>query len=63
MDIHKNARSCAASRALLVRLSLIPLLIPIIGLWLLRDSRTRMAAAFLLTWATYSLGLALFQAR
>ena len=50
-------------RPLLVRLSLIPLLIPIIGLWLLRDSRTRMATAFLLTWATYSLGLALFQAR
>ena len=50
-------------RPLLVRLSLIPLLLPVIGFWLSRRTKAQVATAFLLTWAIYTLFLALFQAR
>ena len=50
-------------RPLLVRLSLIPLLLPFLGFWLLTRSKARVATAFLLTWSVCTLLLALSQAR
>ena len=50
-------------RPLLVRLSLIPLLLPILGIWLLKHGKERIATAFLLAWAAFTLLFALFQAR
>ena len=50
-------------RPLLVRLSLIPLLLPILGIWLLKQGTERIANAFLLAWAVFTLLFALFQAR
>lgn len=50
-------------RPLLVRLSLIPLLLPFVGFWLLKRTGARVATVFLLTWTICTLLLALFQAR
>jgi asparagine N-glycosylation enzyme membrane subunit Stt3 len=50
-------------RPLLVRLSLVPVLLPLIAVWLLRRGQERVATAFVLSWAFLSLSLALFQAR
>jgi len=50
-------------RPLLVRLSLMPLLLPFLVVWLLRRVQKRVATAFLLSWAFFTLALALFQAR
>ncbi|NHZ72920.1 MAG: hypothetical protein GWP16_00410 [Nitrospirae bacterium] len=50
-------------RPLLVRLSCVPLLLPLLAVWLLRRKTARVATVFVLTWAIYTLSLALFQAR
>jgi asparagine N-glycosylation enzyme membrane subunit Stt3 len=50
-------------RPLWVRLSLLPLLLPVIAVWLWRRKTTRVATVYLLTWAFYALLLALHQAR
>ena len=50
-------------RPLLVRLSLIPLLLPFLAIWLWRQKAERVSTAFLVSWTLFTLSLALFQAR
>jgi len=50
-------------RPLLVRLSWVPLLLPLLAVWLLRRTTDRVETVFLLSWTLYTLSLALLQAR